>query len=93
MRRRSTASWHAALALAWLVSASGPARAQRQEGGGGALAAKGEFEGLTPETVKQLYRQYETFRAQGKMAPSAAPDIFGCRRVIDRIGRKRLLVI
>ncbi|TMQ56721.1 MAG: hypothetical protein E6K72_04575, partial [Candidatus Eisenbacteria bacterium] len=85
MRRRSTivGSWHAALALAWLVSASGPARAQRREGGGGALAAKGEFEGLTPETVKQLYRQYETFRAQGKMAPSAAPDIFGHGAVLN----------
>src|SRR5438046_435068 len=83
MRRRSTGSWHAALALAWLVSASGPARAQRQEGGGGVLAAKGEFEGLTPETVKQLYRQYETFRSQGKMAPSAAPDVFGHGAVLN----------
>ena len=60
--------------IAWLLAASGPALAQE---GGGALAAKREFEGITPETVKQLVAQYDALRGRGRVGPMAVPDVFG----------------
>jgi hypothetical protein len=61
-------------AIAWLIAASGPVHAQE---GGGALGAKREFEGITPETVKQLLSQYDRLRGRGRVGPMAVPDIFG----------------
>ena len=72
MRSGIAGAGRAAVVLAWLASASGPALAQ-----GGAAPQKREFEGITPETVKQLYQQYDGLRGRGKIAPSAVPDIFG----------------
>jgi len=74
MRRRIAGVGRAAVVLAWLASASGPALAQE---GAGSAPQKREFEGITPETVKQLYQQYNALRGRGKIAPSAQPDIFG----------------
>src|SRR5262249_20103788 len=90
MRRRSGVArpWRAALALAWLAGVPGPALAQEdapRENSRGAkvLAAKGDFEGISVASVKQLYKQYQTFKAQGKIAPSAVPDIFGHGAVLS----------
>jgi hypothetical protein len=63
----------AAVALAWLACAAAPALAQRNEG---TAPAKREFEGITPETVKQLQQQYGALR-KGRVGPMAVPDIFG----------------
>ncbi len=76
MRGRSggRTTWGAALALAWLAAVPGPAHAQE---GGAPAGGKQEFEGLTPETVKELYRMYGEPHGRGRVGPLAVPDIFG----------------
>src|SRR2546425_9174574 len=60
--------------LAMLAAASSPARPQvRTEG----LTRKRDFECMTPEAAKELYRMYAQLRSGGRVGPMAAPDIFG----------------
>jgi hypothetical protein len=40
-------------------------------------AAKQEFEGLTPQSLQELRRQYDALVGRGRIRPSAVPDIFG----------------
>ena len=64
-----------ALALACVAGSSAPARS---EGSATPTSAKREFEGYTPETVRELYRLYGGPRArEGRVSPMAVPDIFG----------------
>src|SRR5262249_28660018 len=51
-----------------------PARAEDRDS---RFASKVNFEGITPESVQQLYRQYEQLRGRGRVGPMAAPDVFG----------------
>jgi hypothetical protein len=72
-RGRGGAAARTAVALAWLACAAAPALAQRSEG---TAPAKREFEGITPESVKQLQQQYAALR-KSRVGPMAVPDIFG----------------
>jgi hypothetical protein len=63
--------------LATLVLAAAavcPARAQDRDA---RFASKVNFEGITPESVRELYRQYQQRRGRGRVGPMAAPDVFG----------------
>jgi hypothetical protein len=64
----------AILTAAVLACVCGPALAAE---GDSRFAAKREFEGITPESVKELQRQYEHMRGRGRVGPMAVPDIFG----------------
>ncbi|HEY2955960.1 MAG TPA: hypothetical protein VGK89_12000 [Candidatus Eisenbacteria bacterium] len=78
MKPRMRAVWRGVLALACLAT---PVAARADEGGTPA-GGKGDFEGLTPETAKQLYRMYSEWR-HGRTGPVAAPDIFGHGSVLN----------
>jgi len=69
-------------ALACLALVPGPAlpqgRSEKSEG----VPAKQEFEGLTPETARELYRMYAPPASLaevtgGRVTPYAIPDVFG----------------
>jgi hypothetical protein len=66
--------------LAWLASGSGPVLAQESAGN---APVKREFEGITPETVKQLSAQYDARPGRGRVGPMAVPDIFGHGAVLS----------
>jgi hypothetical protein len=81
-RRAGISIWLGSAAIACLAIASGSAMAQshgeRPEG----VATKGEFEGITPETVRMLYKMYAPPASldevtRGRVSPDAVPDVFG----------------
>src|SRR5206468_12868171 len=78
-RNESLRAWLGGMAIVWLTIAPGPAHAQRGRQEGRSLPVKEEFEGLTPETAKMLYRMYNRPVAQAgeRGGPLAVPDIFG----------------
>jgi hypothetical protein len=71
-----TIAGRAAVVLAWLAGAALPAFAQKPEGAAPRGKQNFEFEGLTPETVKQITDQYARLR-KARVGPMAVPDIFG----------------